>query len=648
MLGQTTTLQLNKPESGNVIKEAEKSITLLPGFSYKAAQGETFIARIADSDKGDSGMSNYNFPTENIDQIPNFYGSIKGSLDVNDMGAAIYTIPIELPVGTAGMQPNLAIVYNSQTGNGILGLKWGIAGLSSISRVNKNTFYDNSVSAISYADAPGNDALTLDGNHLVKLNDGSYMTRIETFAKITVSGSGTSAWFKVEHKNGQTLEYGNTADSRMYATGKSNPLAWYLNKVSDANGNYMLYSYKTLNNEFVLDKITYTGNSKTTLSPYTTITFDYKKRSHLDSQNIAGGEIYSTNILNSITISSENSVVKEFAFEYTELGAFPRLLKITEKFDESTLSSLNINWDSFAKQKTNNIDCNLSKVPLDQIYTGDFDGDGLTDILHYNSTNWEIYYSGNNENKAIMFNDTFNDDSKILIADFDGDGKDDIIVKTTSVWCLVYISKDGSLYESIHWFIMSQGNHVITGNFMKNGRQQILFIPDNMPINNKFYYKLGDDYEYEIETTLKPNRRLDMLFPINIDGNGDHIAVWNSTDKKIEVYNLFSSNNLVATINIDQTDRKNIFSGDTNGDGRDDIITINNDNLCYIYSYTGSGFQLIKQQQLQQFKDYEEVIYDPNSKKIKDVPSKSFEQFIVRDFDGDGKADVLQNMFLYQ
>jgi hypothetical protein len=54
---------------------------------------------------------------------------------VENSGAGVYRIPIVVPPGTNGVQPNLSLVYNSQSQqNGLLGIHWKLTGLSTIER----------------------------------------------------------------------------------------------------------------------------------------------------------------------------------------------------------------------------------------------------------------------------------------------------------------------------------------------------------------------------------------------------------------------------------------------------------------------------------------------------------------------------------
>src|SRR3954465_7298047 len=61
-------------------------------------------------------------------------GRSPGSFSVSELGAATYSIPIQVPPGVAGIEPRLTIAYNSQGGNGLLGVGWSLSGLSTVTR----------------------------------------------------------------------------------------------------------------------------------------------------------------------------------------------------------------------------------------------------------------------------------------------------------------------------------------------------------------------------------------------------------------------------------------------------------------------------------------------------------------------------------
>src|SRR5437762_2594707 len=51
-------------------------------------------------------------------------GFTSGNFQVTQVGAAVYSIPIQVPPGINGMEPQIALVYNSHAGNGLAGMGW--------------------------------------------------------------------------------------------------------------------------------------------------------------------------------------------------------------------------------------------------------------------------------------------------------------------------------------------------------------------------------------------------------------------------------------------------------------------------------------------------------------------------------------------
>src|SRR5437867_2920998 len=93
-------------------------------------------------------------------------GFTPSSFRVTDSGAAEYRIPIRVPPGIAGMEPKLALVYNSQGPNASAGMGWSLEGLSAITRCPKTGAQDGVADsrAVSYT---SEDRYCLDGQRLL-------------------------------------------------------------------------------------------------------------------------------------------------------------------------------------------------------------------------------------------------------------------------------------------------------------------------------------------------------------------------------------------------------------------------------------------------------------------------------------------------
>ncbi len=145
---------------------------------------------------------------------------IPGKFDVSPVGAAAYTIPIQVPPGIGDIEPKLALSYNSRSGNGLLGVGWSLAGLSAITRCPQTNPQDGNRTGINYTSS---DRFCLDGKRLMPIAgttygaaNSEYRTEIDDFSKIIAYGSavgGGPSYFVVKTKDGRTLEYGNTTSS---------------------------------------------------------------------------------------------------------------------------------------------------------------------------------------------------------------------------------------------------------------------------------------------------------------------------------------------------------------------------------------------------------------------------------------------------
>jgi hypothetical protein len=289
LMSQPTIVNLNKAISGTQLYEASQEINLLPGFEYNNSLSGDFTARIVSSN-GQSYAFTETTESTTLPVVTTYpVGTIVGSQGVSLTGAATYSFPITVSPGVSGMVPNLSVNYNSQGGEGLMGLGWGLSGLSGITRAPGDLYHETEITNIQFN---SNDHFTLDGQRLISVSSSEYRTEIESFSRITAYGtSGDPTYFIVETKDGKTLEYGNTSDSRIEAQGRSEGLIWNLNKITDKNGNYITITYYENNTtgEYYPLSINYTGTSS--LSPFNSITFDYQARNTSVESYVSGSKI---------------------------------------------------------------------------------------------------------------------------------------------------------------------------------------------------------------------------------------------------------------------------------------------------------------------------------------------------------------------
>ena len=230
-------------------------------------------------------------------------GEIPISSAVAPSGAVTYTVPIEVYPGANGMQPELSLTYNHMAGNGIMGMGWNVGGLSSISRGNKNLYYDNEANGVKLNKT---DVFYLDGMRLIELSSTSAEVQYESEqgnirVKAYLSGMGTyTNYFEVFYPNGRTGIYG-------YPNNSTNNLTYPLTSLKDKYGNTITYQYAYSDNKYKIIEIIYGKGS---------ILFGYITRQDPSLFYEGGLKIRETDLLQKIYCRYNSSNLRIYDFTY--------------------------------------------------------------------------------------------------------------------------------------------------------------------------------------------------------------------------------------------------------------------------------------------------------------------------------------------
>ena len=343
-------------------------------------------------------------------------GAMAGSAGVSGSGAATYSIPIVIPPGTKGMQPSLALVYNSQSGDGLAGYGWTVSGFSSITRCPQDFEDDGQTLPVEFASY---DDYCLDGQKLVVTNGGNqganlttYDTQVASFSIITSYTDGSAShgpsYFTVQTKDGRTYEYGNTPTSKIYAfgAGSGNVVrVWALDKVTDSNNNYMNYTYAGNANgtNYWPIQIDYTGNPGTGgNTPDHHIILNYSVRNANGGAKAwyeTGALISNTRVLSSIDVNYGSNPSPSFTYTLTysndPVNTRYQLSSVVEcGTDGSCLPNTSINWQNAeagwgADQATAAsvsdtfiVGGQTAQLRAQSAHLVDVDGDGIKDLVY--------------------------------------------------------------------------------------------------------------------------------------------------------------------------------------------------------------------------------------------------------------------------
>ncbi len=574
-------------------------------------------------------------------------------------GAATYRIPIAVAPGVNGLEPHLAIAYNSDAGVTNLGLGWALSGLSAISLCPATIATDGYNAPVNLT---AHDRFCLDGAHLLPDASGgsywtsgaSYHTPLAAFRFITSNGSQGSGpqSFTVWSKDGLIRQYGTTTNSQIQTgqTGGDMVLGWLLHEVTDRSGNFVTFHYVKAQDDpldrpgadtgYRLTSIDYGNASGTTVG---SITFNYAlltagnwQVSYLD-----GFERISKHVLTSIEVESSGNVLWTYNLTYNipAVGT-PELTSIDQC--DAAGSCLPPTTFAYTSPETG-----FSGTPISlmgdipepaYIYTADLAGNGLTDLV-YNSQ------AGSDSTWNVMVHEPSGSPmvvgtgfpvgiapSQAAVFDMDDSGSDDFLFPVS-----------GYKFEILHWVATGDPHFVEVGSplnyfggtnpapvaadIASTGYPWLFF-----KYNGTLWYYANNDgtfasspvntgYVVNASTQLTPIAFRHGQIGLYIGAQGCDTSP-TSTAPCTQAVGVLTWNHATGTLeHWAIPDQGTVAFLDLNGDGLDDEIAFNNGQWQVYMNEGGGDFAL-------------EQYWTPSS-----APSSA--NWSVLDYNGNGQADLL-------
>jgi RHS repeat-associated protein len=276
--------------------------------------------------------------------------------EASQSGNAALSFPVKLPGGREGMEPEINIQYNSEGGNGWLGLGWDLT----INAVTIETRwgvprYDATLETETYSI---NGAQLSPVAHravpIARTAEKQFHPRVENaFDKIIRHGTNpTNYWWEVTDKGGTINSYGGTASGGVDANAvlkdaNGNIAFWALTETRSTNNNFVRYLYVTVmdagntggntGKDLYLSSITYTGHN-TTPGKYT---IDFVRNTQLSEPRRTdvsingnwGFKKVTADLLRKISIKYNGQNIRSYELTYIQGAFYKTLLQNISEYD---------------------------------------------------------------------------------------------------------------------------------------------------------------------------------------------------------------------------------------------------------------------------------------------------------------------------
>lgn len=532
-------------------------------------------------------------------------GSPKGSLSVNNSGAAVYSINISAPNG-GSLTPSIGVSYNSQSGGyGLVGYGFNITGISAITRGGNDLFHDGRQSGITYT---ASDNFYLDGKRLIlqpdtlDQNGATYTVEGDPFTKVVVHGnysnSTATTWFEITTNTGMTYQYGNSPNSRIAyrnKSGYSRIASWYINKATDKYSNYITYEYDISNLSIRPTTIVYGTNSAKSRGIFNEISFMYRSLGENTRPFAVEDQQGKTDMcLSSVITTSNNTVYRKYTFTYNDnsdlsSGKWTRLVTVEESNGQGEkLPPVKFTWQYLPSPAVHSSRLDVPtkdgnsfvEETSRNFLSADLNGDGVSDIIRVSPVkvqtailsgggSWNYYTyvyvsrsklssAGNVTYESPLVYTLPSDISMDVIksmfggasvTDFDGDGYNDLVFPFQN-------TATGYWNQAIFYMVL--GSDVVAG---RGGGTHAFAVNLQSTDKAPLFTTLDVDGNGKDDVVCVEQRRKDSYYPATIVQYAGGTAL-NRTEVRLTLPQGISK------------DIEKVFVGDYNNDGLSDLILL--------------------------------------------------------------------------